>query len=67
LKEKEPPNAFLKYSSLGLQLLIVIGAFGWLGFKIDAWLHLQFPAFLLLFILLSFAGMMYKIYRSLNE
>ncbi|MBS1505314.1 MAG: AtpZ/AtpI family protein [Bacteroidetes bacterium] len=67
MKEKEPPNAFLKYSSLGLQLLLVIGAFAWIGLKLDAWMQLKFPAFLLSFILLSFSGMMYKIYRSLNE
>jgi len=67
LEEKQPQNSFLKYSSLGLQLLFTIGFFAWLGFKLDQYLNLKFPAFLLLFTLLSFAGMMYKLYRSLNE
>ncbi|MBS1488023.1 MAG: AtpZ/AtpI family protein [Bacteroidetes bacterium] len=57
----------MKYSSLGIQLLLVIGVSGWLGWKVDRWLHLQFPVFLLLFVFASFGGMMYQLYRSLNE
>ncbi len=62
-----PDNKFLKYSSLGLQLLATIAAAGWIGYQLDKYLKLSFPAFLLGFILISFAGMMYKLYRSLNE
>ncbi|MBI3220697.1 MAG: AtpZ/AtpI family protein [Bacteroidetes bacterium] len=62
-----PDNKFLKYSSLGLQLLAMIGAAGWIGFQIDSYLHLSFPVFLLGLILIAFVGMMYKLYRSLNE
>ncbi|NOS90740.1 MAG: AtpZ/AtpI family protein [Cyclobacteriaceae bacterium] len=57
----------MKYSSLGLQLLATIGAAGWIGYQIDSYLRLRFPAFLLSLILLAFVGMMYKMYRSLNE
>jgi hypothetical protein len=67
LEEKNPQNNFLKYSNLGMQLLFAIGFCSWLGLKIDQNLELKFPAFLLMFMLLSFAGMLYKIYRSLNE
>jgi hypothetical protein len=67
LKEKEPQNNFLKYTGLGLQLLFTIGVSAWLGLKLDQYLGLRFPAFLLSFTLLSFAGLMYKLYRSLNE
>jgi ATP synthase protein I len=67
LEEENPHNNFLKYSSLGLQLLLTIGLFAWLGLKLDQFLELKFPAFLLTFTLFSFAGMMYKLYRSLNE
>jgi hypothetical protein len=65
-REKEP-NLFLKYSSLGFQLLATIGVFGWLGFKIDQYFSFNFPLFLLLFIFASFGGMIYRIYRSINE
>lgn len=50
-----------------MQLLLVIGVFSWLGLLLDRYLELKFPAFLLLFMLLSLAGMMYQLYRSLNE
>jgi len=67
LKEEKSPNNFLKYSNLGLQMLLVIGVCSWIGWKIDGSLGFKFPVFLLTLMLLSFAGMIYKIYRSLNE
>jgi len=60
-------NSYLKYSGLAIQLLVVIGVFGWLGYQIDRWLGLRFPVFMLLLGLLGFAGIMYQIYRSLNR
>jgi len=65
--KKDPPNTFLKYSGLGIQLLLVIGVSGWLGWKADRWLQLPFPFFLLAMVISSFAGMIYKLYKSLNE
>ncbi|WHZ07612.1 MAG: hypothetical protein OJF59_001365 [Cytophagales bacterium] len=65
--KENPSNNFLKYSGLGIQLLLVMGVSGWIGWKTDNWLDLKFPAFLLSFVLVSFAAMMYKLYRSLNE
>jgi len=67
LKEEKSPNNFLKYSNLGLQLLLVIGVSSWIGLKIDKYLGFKFPVFLLTLMLVSLAGMMYKLYRSLNE
>jgi ATP synthase protein I len=60
-------NQFLKYSSLGIQLLVTIGLAAYLGLKLDQHLQLKFPAFLLSFVLLSFAGMMYQLYRTFNK
>jgi len=67
LKEEKSPNNFLKYSNVGLQLLLVIGVSSWIGLRIDEYLEFKFPVFLLTLMLVSFAGMMYKLYRSLNE
>jgi len=67
LKEEKAPNNFLKYSSVGMQLLVVIGVCAWIGWKTDQYLELQFPVFMLTFIVVSLGGMMYKLYRSLNE
>jgi F0F1-type ATP synthase assembly protein I len=60
-------NNFLKYSSLGIQLVATIGVAAYVGLKLDQYLNLKFPAFLLSFVLLSFVGMMYQLYRTLNK
>jgi F0F1-type ATP synthase assembly protein I len=60
-------NKFLKYSGLGIQLLVTIGLAAFLGLKLDEYLGLKFPAFLLSFVLLSFGGTMYQLYRTLNK
>jgi hypothetical protein len=67
LEEEKSPNNFLKYSNLGMQLLLVIGVSSWVGLKIDEFLEFKFPVFLLTLMLLSLGGMMYKLYRSLND
>jgi hypothetical protein len=60
-------NSYLKYSGLAVQLFVVIGVFGWVGYKIDRWLDLKFPVFLLVLGLGSFGAMMYQVYRSINR
>lgn len=57
----------LKYSGLGIQLLTTIGAAAYIGLRLDRYLQLKFPVFLLSFVLLSFAGTMYQLYRTLNN
>lgn len=66
-KKLKTYNSYLKYSSLAFQLLAGIGVFGWLGYKLDQFLGIRFPAFMLLFGLAAFGGMMYKVYRSINR
>lgn len=56
-------NDFLKYTSLGLQLVISLAIAGVLGYYIDQWLGWQFPAFLLLFIMLTLAGQIYLLIK----
>jgi len=65
--QKKPVNNFLKFSGLGLQMLVSIGIGAWLGMKLDQYLGLQFPVFLLTFVFVIFGGMMYQLYRSLNK
>lgn len=65
--KKREPNAYLKYSSLAFQLFVTIGVAGWLGYKLDAYLALAFPAFLISFVIISFGGMMYWIFKQLNK
>ena len=66
-KKLKTYNSYLKYSSLALQLLLAIGVFGWLGHKLDQYLEIRFPAFMLLFGFVAFAGMMFQVYRSINK
>jgi ATP synthase protein I len=66
-KKVKPSNAYLRYSGLGIQLLVSIGAFAWLGHWLDQSLGLTFPAFLLTLVILSFAGNMILLYRSINK
>jgi len=52
-KNKKPVNDYIKYSSLGFQMLaiILLGVFG--GFKLDQLLHIRFPVFTLVLSMLS--------------
>jgi F0F1-type ATP synthase assembly protein I len=65
--QKPPYNAFLKYSGFAFQLLGGIGLAGWLGYLLDQYLALSFPVFMLLFIVIALAGMLYQMSRKLNE
>jgi len=66
-KQKEPGNSFLKYSGLGLQMLVTIGVGAWLGVKLDQYFNLKFPVFLITFVFVLFGGIMYQLYRTLNK
>jgi hypothetical protein len=57
----------LRFGGFAFQLLGGIGLSGWLGHKLDQYLQLKFPVFLLLFAILVFAGMLYQMSRKLNE
>jgi hypothetical protein len=48
-------------------LAAAIGFFGWLGYLLDQYLGIKFPAFMLLFGFSAFGGMMYQLYRAINK
>ncbi len=64
---QKPSNSFLKYRNFALQLFGGMALAGWLGYKLDQYLGLKFPVFLLTFILAVFGGMIYQIYKSINK
>lgn len=66
-RKPKPRQTYLKYSGLAFQLLGAIGIMGWLGYKLDQYLELKFPAFMLSLGFLAFGGVMYQIYRSINS
>lgn len=50
MKKKEPyttkkANSFLRYSSLGFEMMAIIGGFTFVGYKVDQWLENEFKGF----------------------
>ncbi len=66
-KQPKPSNGYLRYSQLGVQLLLTIGLAAWGGYALDKKLGLKFPAFLLTFVFVAFGGSMYMLYKQLNN
>lgn len=66
-KKQNRYNTYLRYSGLGLQLLVTIAVCGWLGYKADQYFENKYPLLMLLFGFLGFADSMYQIYRSINR
>ena len=59
--KKKPltPNSYMRYATMGTQMLVImaLGAFG--GYALDKWLALKFPVFTILLSLLSIAAALY--------
>jgi F0F1-type ATP synthase assembly protein I len=66
-KKPNPFDNYLKYSGLAIQLFVTIGVCGWLGYELDKYLQLEFPAFMIAFGMIGFGGFMYQLYRSLKN
>jgi len=65
--KKKQPNSLIKYSGLGLQMLAALGVGAWLGLKLDQYLELKYPIFLITFVFVLFGGVMVQLYRNLNK
>jgi F0F1-type ATP synthase assembly protein I len=66
-EKKKQPASLIKYSSLGVQMVVTLGVGAWLGQKLDQYLNLKFPVFLITFVFLLFGGLMVQLYRTLNK
>ncbi len=64
---KKPLDNYIRYSSMGIQMGATIFLMTWAGVKIDAYLHLKFPAFTLLFALSSVTGALYYFIRQVTR
>jgi hypothetical protein len=51
--KKKGINTFIRYSSLGFEMMAIIGLGTFLGFKIDQWLENQFKGFTLGLMIIS--------------
>jgi F0F1-type ATP synthase assembly protein I len=64
-QKKSSLNNYAKYSSIALQMLVIIllGVFG--GVKLDEWLNLSVPIFTVLLSLLSVFAAIYTVVKDL--
>ncbi|QGY44429.1 hypothetical protein GM418_12390 [Maribellus comscasis] len=46
-KPKKKLDNFIRYSSLGFEMMAIIGIFTFLGYKIDQWIENEFKGFTL--------------------
>lgn len=61
-------NSFIRYSSLGFEMMAIIGIFTFLGFKIDQWMHNEFKAFTLILVVLGVvASIVYGVKNLLKK
>lgn len=56
-------KGFVRYSSIGFEMLAIIGLFTFAGWKLDQWLKNKFPVFLLIF---SLSGVCIGIYTAIK-
>lgn len=66
-KYKEPKRKFddfIRYSNMAFEMAAIMGICTWLGWLIDGWLNLEFPVFLLVFMVLSVVGAIYNSIRK---
>jgi F0F1-type ATP synthase assembly protein I len=63
-KPKKKIDQFIRYSSLAFEMMIIMAAGVFAGYKTDHWLNLSFPAFTLGFMILSVIGAIFYAIRN---
>jgi F0F1-type ATP synthase assembly protein I len=53
---KKKIDQFIRYSSLAFEMMIIMAAGVFIGYKIDHWLNLSFPVFTLGLMIFSVIG-----------
>ena len=66
-QEQQQRNAWVRYSGLAFQFLATIGIGVLIGMKLDDWLQLTFPWFLITFVLLANGLAIFWLIRSLPK
>tara|TARA_B110000285_G_C14799177_1_gene456606 strand:+ start:117 stop:341 length:225 start_codon:yes stop_codon:yes gene_type:complete len=66
-KKKSSGNKFVKFSSLGIQMIVLIGGGAWGGQLLDNKMHNEKPIFTIIFSLLGiFASLYFVIKEAIN-
>ena len=64
-KEKINVKGYAKYSSMGFQMVVIIGGGVWGGYMLDQWVGWKFPLFIVLGSLVSVALAIYFAIKDL--
>ncbi|MDD4143415.1 MAG: AtpZ/AtpI family protein [Prolixibacteraceae bacterium] len=64
-KNKKKFDEFIRYSNLGIEMMVIIAAGTFLGYKIDQWMSNEFKGFTLVFLVLSVIGSIFYATRNL--
>lgn len=68
LKPSNKDNQFIQYSSLAFEMIAIMGLGVFAGYKIDGWLHMKFPVFTLVLMILSVIGaIFYALKNFINK
>lgn len=65
-KKGKKRNDLLKYMGMATQLFVLLFLMLWLGKKLDAYLELEKPVFMLIFILVGLGAYLYKVYLDIK-
>ena len=63
-KDKKKLDGFIKYSSIAFEMIAIMAIGVFIGYKLDQWLELSFPAFTLGLMILFVAGAIYNAMRK---
>ncbi len=66
-EKKKIVNAFARYSSISIQMIVVIGIFAFAGHKIDEYREAKSPLFTAGLSLVGVAVAMYQVLKQLNK
>lgn len=66
-KDSKQSGKFLKYTGLAFQILITLGVLMYLGYLIDQQTGWKIPLFVILFMFLGLAGVIYKLYKDIEK
>ena len=60
-------NSWMKYAGMAFQIFATLGVAFFIGYKLDAYLGLSFPIFLLSLPLLAMGGVFYQVIKDTNK
>lgn len=64
VKKKQSPNPYIRFSSVGIQMGLMIGAGAWGGSALDDYLKFQKPVFTIVFSLLAIGISLFLVIRE---